>query len=163
MVDMLSLQTISIVIASAGVFIAAVYYILQIRHQAKTRSIDLAIRMDSIFESREFLESWVTVREREKEEYDSLRTDNQRKWIPEMHIAGFFEALGVLVQKKLVDLDLVCNLFPIIGAWEKLRFYVEKVRMEYGSTEAYEVFEYLCNEAKKKRQQKLQKKGVKSG
>jgi len=162
MVDILLLQTISIVIASAGVFIAAVYYILQIRHQAKTRSIDLAIRMDSIFESKEFLESWVTVREREKEEYDSLRVDNPRKWIPEMHIAGFFVALGVLVQKKLVDLDLACSLFPIITAWDKLGFYVEKVRTESGSTVHYEEFEYLYNEAKKRRQ-KLHKKGAKNG
>ena len=34
---MIDIQTISIAIASAGVFVAAIYYILQIRHQSKVR------------------------------------------------------------------------------------------------------------------------------
>jgi hypothetical protein len=158
-IKMADIQTVSVVIASASVVIAAVYYILQIRHQAKTRAIDLAIRMDSIFESREFLESWVIVRERKKEEYESVRSVDLRKWIPEMHIAGFFGALGVLVRKKLVDLDLACNLFPIVFAWENLKFYIEKVRTEYNTTAPYEEFEYLYDEAKR-RQKKLHKQGV---
>ena len=154
---MVDLQTVSVTIASFSVVIAAVYYIIQIRHQAKTRSVDLTIRMEAIFESRDFLESWVTVRERKKEEYDSVGPDNVRKWMPEMHIAGFYSGLGILVRKKLVDLDLVCNLFPIIFSWEILRFYIESVRKKYNSTQLYEEFEYLYNEANK-RAQKLQSK-----
>jgi len=34
---MVDIQTVSIVIASAGVFVAAIYYILQIRHQTRKR------------------------------------------------------------------------------------------------------------------------------
>jgi len=54
MVDILLLQTVSIVIASASVVIAAIYYVLQIRHQtkarqdtAKTRQADLLMRLYS--------------------------------------------------------------------------------------------------------------------
>jgi hypothetical protein len=34
---MVDIQTVSIAIASAGVFLAAIYYILQIRHQTRIR------------------------------------------------------------------------------------------------------------------------------
>jgi len=159
MVDIQILQTVSIAVASTGVFVAAIYYILQIRHQAKTRAIDLAIRLDAIWESKDFLESWVTFRERETKEYDTLRLDNPRKWMAEMHIAGFFETLGFLVRKKLVNLELAYNLFPIILTWEKLRFYVEKVRKESNYKGVYQEVEYLYNEVKK-RQQKLQQSKV---
>jgi len=161
-VDILLLQTISVAIASAGVFAAAVYYIFQIRHQAKTRAIDLAIRLDAIWESTDFLESWVTFRERETKEYDTYAIDNPRKWMAEMHIAGFFETLGFLVRKKLVDLELASNLFPIILTWDKLRFYVEKVRKESNYRGIYQEVEYLYNEVKNRRQ-KLQQEGVKNG
>ena len=44
-VDIMLLQTISIAIASAGVFLAAIYYIFQIRHQDKMRHLDLFMRL----------------------------------------------------------------------------------------------------------------------
>ena len=43
---MVDIQTVSIAIASAGVSAAAIYYILQLRHQTKIRQTDLAIRMN---------------------------------------------------------------------------------------------------------------------
>jgi hypothetical protein len=44
---MVDVQTISIAIASAGVFAAAIYYIFQIRHQDKMRHLDLFMRLYS--------------------------------------------------------------------------------------------------------------------
>jgi hypothetical protein len=45
------IQTISIAIASAGVFAAAIYYIFQIRHQIRLRQTDLVMRLYSTFAS----------------------------------------------------------------------------------------------------------------
>jgi hypothetical protein len=56
---MLDIQTVSIAIASAGVFAAAVYYIFQIRHQKKMRQSDLVLRLDATFGSNEFQERWI--------------------------------------------------------------------------------------------------------
>ena len=44
---MVDIQTISIAIASAGVFLAAIYYTIQIRHQTKMRHTDLVVRLYS--------------------------------------------------------------------------------------------------------------------
>ena len=54
MVDILLLQTISIAIASAGVFVAAVYYIFQLRHQSKVRETDITFRLYSQVCTKEF-------------------------------------------------------------------------------------------------------------
>jgi len=58
---MVDIQTVSIVIASAGVFAAAMYYILQIRHQSKLRQTDLAMRLYSTWQSKEFSEATLKV------------------------------------------------------------------------------------------------------
>jgi hypothetical protein len=42
---MVDIQTISVAIASADVLVAAIYYILQIRHQTTIRKTDLLIRL----------------------------------------------------------------------------------------------------------------------
>jgi hypothetical protein len=53
---MVDIQTVSIAIASAGVFAAAIYYALQIRHQTKLRETDLLVRLYSTFTNKEVLE-----------------------------------------------------------------------------------------------------------
>jgi len=44
---MVDVQTVSIAVASAGVFAAAIYYILQLKHQSKVRQTDLLVRLFS--------------------------------------------------------------------------------------------------------------------
>jgi hypothetical protein len=49
---MVDVQTLSIAIASVGVFIATIYYILQIRHETKLRQMDLFIAARATCDSR---------------------------------------------------------------------------------------------------------------
>jgi|GEM_PF-2961565 hypothetical protein len=51
---MIDIQTVSIAIASAGVLIGVVYYILDMRHQSKVRKTDLVMRLYERFGSTEF-------------------------------------------------------------------------------------------------------------
>ena len=51
---MVDISTVSIVVASAGVFAAAIYYILQIRHQTKLRQTEMVMRLYATFGSAEF-------------------------------------------------------------------------------------------------------------
>jgi hypothetical protein len=159
---MVDIQTVSIAIASTSIVIAAIYYILQLRNQSKTRTIDLVLRLDLVFESNEFKQAYATFLERDIKEYD-FETYEPSKWIPESRVSGFFETLGFLLRRKLIDLDFAYSSFPSIPtAWEKLRFWIEKVREYRHSQWFYVNFEYLYNEMKKY-EQKLQQKGVKNG
>ncbi|HXZ29983.1 MAG TPA: hypothetical protein VEG43_02345, partial [Dehalococcoidia bacterium] len=66
---MIDIQTISIAIASASVFAAAIYYMFRIRHEAKVRQTDLVMKLYSQFNSLEFQKMWHEVLNREARDW----------------------------------------------------------------------------------------------
>jgi hypothetical protein len=166
-VDILLLQTISVAIASAGVFAAAVYYIIQIRHQTKQRQTDMVMRIYATWESIEFQKAYLKTMDLEYEDY----ADFVKKYRGDFDVRAaltsvgqFFEGLGVLVKRELISMDLVDDLISsnILQAWEKIGVIAEGARKKWGRPQQYEWFEYLYNEMKK-REQKLQQEGVRNG
>ena len=164
------IQTISIAIASTGVLLASIYYIFQIRHQARTRQTEIETRQANL------LIQIYNYYYRE----DFLNTENEilfqwkwkdfdefwQKYGPETNVAAFnkwdsvgtyFKGVGVLVKLKLIDLNLVDELMgtSIRLHWEKSGSIVKEFRARLWP-HAYEWFEYLYDELKK-REQKLQK------
>ncbi|PIU59263.1 hypothetical protein COS86_05205 [Candidatus Bathyarchaeota archaeon CG07_land_8_20_14_0_80_47_9] len=149
MIDISTLQTISIAIASAGVFAAAIYYIIQIKHQTKLRQTDLIIRLYSFTGSKDFLEALDKVKDREigsvddyKERYGSLVEINQ--------LLQVFAELGMLLKRKLIDIDLIDDLIgqrTVLAAYEKLDPLNEAYRKEQGIES--DSFDYLYNEMKR--------------
>jgi len=149
MIDISTLQTISIAIASAGVFAAAIYYIIQIKHQTKLRQTDLIIRLYSFTGSKDFLEALGKVKDREigsvddyKERYGSLVEINQ--------LLQVFAELGMLLKRKLIDIDLIDDLIgqrTVLAAYEKLDPLNEAYRKEQGIES--DSFDYLYNEMKR--------------
>jgi hypothetical protein len=160
MVDILLLQTVSIAIASAGVFVAAVYYILQIRHQAKQRQTDMVMRLYATFGSTEFQKAYQIVMGLEFEDYEDYakrHSTNAEVKAAFMSVGVFFEGIGVLVRRKLINMDLVDDLLssPILSTWEGImKPLAEGIRKARGRPQAWEWFEYLYNEMKKREQRK---------
>jgi len=165
---MVDIQTVSIAIASAGVFAAAIYYILQLRHQSKVRQTDLLLRIYSTFGSQEFQKALTKTVNMEFKDYNdymkkySSPTGFSEK--PESIALGtvniLFEEIGVLLHRKLIDLGLVDDLFGYIAipVWEKVKPLAEGWRREFQTSRSLQQFEYLYNELKKKEQ-----RGVKIG
>ena len=150
---MLLLQTISIAIASAGVFFAAIYYIFQIRHQTRMRQTDLVMKLYSQFNSLEFQKLWERILSRDAENYD----DYHRKYgSAEVTAVGmFFEGIGILLKRKLIDIDLVDDMFttPIKWTWEKMKDITIELRKIRNQPQILEWFEYLYNEMQKREQE----------
>ena len=165
------IQTASIAIASASVVVGVVYYALQLRNQNRMRQTDLLMRLYATFTSREFEEAWYKVLCLEFKDYEdfvgkygSVVSETSTN-IALSSVTSFFEGIGVLLHKKLVDIDLIWELFspPIVNTWQKCRPIVEGYRQQYGkempeAKNDTQWFEYLYNEVKKRQQ-----KGVKSG
>ena len=151
------IQTVSIAIASAGVFAAAVYYIFQIRHQTKIRQTDLIMRLYSSYGSREFQEAFWKIMSGEYKDFDDY--GKQYGWADTVEVGTFFEGIGVLLKRRLADIQVIDDLFttPIKLSWEKMKPYVYDSRKRWNSPAAYEWFEYLYNEMKR-REQKFQSK-----
>jgi hypothetical protein len=151
------IQTVSIVVASTGVLIAAIYYVLQIRNQTKIRQTDLVMRLYSTFGSKEFQDAWTRI--------ESIEFKNYDEYVKKYGLgdyaqcATFFEGIGVLLQKKLIDINLVDALFsvPLKFMYERMKPIIEGNREQLHNQRVFEHFEYLYNEMKK-REQKLQSK-----
>jgi hypothetical protein len=150
---MVDIQTVSIAIASAGVFAAAIYYIFQIRHQTRLRQTDLVIRLYSTWGSKEFQEAYEKTMIMEIEDYSEI-VKRGKLQADVNTVSSFFEGIGILLHRKLVDIGLVDDLFreSVNLVWNKVKPVLYEARKQsnlpYGRW-----FEYLYNEMKKREQQ----------
>jgi hypothetical protein len=167
------IQTVSIAIASAGVFLAAIYYIFQIRHQSKTRQMGLLMNLYLTWGSDDMKRATGRFLAIEVKDYDdfvkkhgpmiTLEPDRSQIWNDIDRIGWFFNGIGFLVHGRFVDIRLVDDLvgYGIVEAWEKMKLLVYGWRKQYNIPKSFRWFEYLANEMQK-REQRLEK-GVTSG
>jgi hypothetical protein len=152
---MVDIQTVSVAIASTSVVIVAIYYVFQIRHQTRLRQTDLVMRLYSTFGSKEFQDAWTRI--------ESIEFKNYDEYVKKCGLgdyaqcATFFEGIGVLLQKKLIDINLVDALFsvPLKFMYERMKPIIEGNREQFHDQRVFEHFEYVYNEMQK-REQKLQ-------
>ena len=148
---MVDIQTVSITIASAGVFVAAIYYVLQLRNQTKMRQTDLLIRLFSTMINKDWLEAWEKVRDSEVTDYGAYK--EKHGFVEANQVYLFYDQLGRLLQKGLIDIDLLpLETGQIIIAWEKLKPLLEGSRKKFNEPKLGYGFEYLYNKVKKKEQ-----------
>jgi hypothetical protein len=151
---MVDVTEISAVIAAAGVLVGVAYYILDMRHQTKIRKTDLIVRLYSFVATREYLEAWETIRDREN--YDNFE-DYKKKYgsLVELNLVHtVFQEIGMLLQRKLIDVALVEDLVgrrTVLLVYEKLKLYNDEVKRERHGVESSS-FDYLYNEMKKREQ-----------
>lgn len=157
----MDIASISAVVAVGGVIIGVVLAYLEIRNLVKARRTDVVMRLFASFSTKEFQEANSVVLNSRFEDYDDFvekyGSFESRKpiHIAIAMIAQFFEGLGVLVHRKLVDISLVMDLYAIGWRWKKLKPLVEELRIQMNEPRVMAWFEYLYNE-EKKREQTLQ-------
>src|SRR5512136_2619485 len=137
------IQTVSIAVASASVTLAAIYYMWQIRHQTKVRQTDLVMRLYSTFGSKEFQDAWTRIESTEFKNYDEYV---KKCGLGDFaQCATFFEGIGVLLQKKLIDINLVDALFsePLKHMYERMKPIIEGNREQFHDQRVFGNFEYL--------------------
>ena len=163
---MVDAQTISIIFAGASIGVAALYYTLTLRNtqraqqlQLETRQAQLFMQAYNRFTEKEFQKSWFEmVIQWEWDDYD----DFMAKYGPKTNsedaskfgsVLAYFEGLGVFVEQKLIDIELVSRLGSsnIINCWEKFRPVFEEYTRRTGNPYTYDYLEWLYNELKEKR------------
>ena len=158
MVDILLLQTVSILVTSAGLLIAALYYVLQIRQQTRMRQMDLMMRLYLTWDSEDMKRALQDVFALEFKDYDDFIKRyglKSQAYVAFDRVAWFMNGVGFLVHEGFVNIKLVLGLFHPQGwitMWEKLKPIVEGVRKTFGFPESYAWFEYLYTEVKKRQQ-----------
>ena len=155
---MVDITEISAMVTAAGVLVAVVYYILDIRHQSRLRQTESVIRLSPWFNmnAREVQEAITQVCSIEYKNYDDYLERYSGK--PEntmLKILGnYFEGIGILVSKKLVEADIVYNFWGDIiqSSWEKIKPLIADMRKDSGDLNMFMFWEYLYDEMKKREQ-----------
>jgi hypothetical protein len=147
-------------LACASVVAGVIYYAFQIKNQAKTRQTDLVMRLYSTFSSSEFQDAWTKVRARASdfENMDDIYDFDKKLGLREVNqVCLFFEGIGILLQRKLVDTTMIEDLFggAIARIWERVKTGVIKARQQLNDPTIYYYFEHLYNEMKKREQRRV--------
>jgi hypothetical protein len=165
---MVDITEISAVVAAAGVLVGVAYYILDMRHQSRVRQTELLVRLAPWLNmsGTELQQAYVKVLNLESKDYDAFvrRYGSPLAEKPEqmalMTVGNYFEAIGTLLTRKLIDVELVWDYWgeTFITLWEeKYKDYVDGIRKQFHHPEYGDAAEYLYNEMKKREQQQASK------
>ena len=155
----MDIPSISAVVAAVGVLVGVTLAYLEVRTLAKQRQTDLVMRLYSTFGSKDFLEARRKVMDLKFEDYSDYVKKYGRfgRFEAVSEVCMFFEGIGVLLHRKLIDIGLVDDLFSSLVkmTWEKMKPLAEATRKKLNRPQMGEYFEYLYNEIRK-REQRLQ-------
>jgi len=159
------ITAISAMVAAVSVVAGVVYFVFQFRQQARIRQTDLVMRLYSTFGSEGFQQAALKVMKLEYKDYNDYvkkyGEPGSEEPVPMaiIKIMYFFEGVGILLQRKLIDIDLVAQLFGpnIKWQWGRIKPLIESFRKLLNAPKMATSFEYLYNEMKK-REQKLQQR-----
>lgn len=154
-------STVSIAIASAGVLAGVIYYILDIRHQSRLRETESLIRLSPWFnmnakEVQEAITRVCSIEYKNFEDYLERYSEKPENMMLKI-LGNYFEGIGILVHRKLVEPDIVYDFWGDIiqSSWENIKPLIADMRKHSGDINMFEYWEYLYEEMKK-RNQKLQ-------
>jgi Domain of unknown function (DUF4760) len=149
----LSVTEISAMVAAAGVLVGVVYYILDLRNQNRIRQTDLIMRLSSVMDDFEFTNIITKLLSTDFKDVSETRKEISPAAMTA--VANYFHRVGVLLERNLVDADMVNAILYVQGIWEKMNPWITYVRQTYKLPKIFDGFEYLYNEMRK-REQKLQ-------
>jgi len=148
---MLDVPSTSGIVAAVGVIVGVIFAVLELRNLVQARQTDLVIRLYSTSSSKEFREAHKKIMAKEFEDYKDYE-----KWYgwSDLEVGLFFEGVGILLHRKLIDITLVDDLFSHIikVTWEKTKQVTENIRKHSKAPQIYEWFEYLYNEMQEREQ-----------
>jgi hypothetical protein len=141
---LVDVQTIGVVVTAASVSVAAIYYMFTLRINMKnqqltaksqeqtleTRQAQLFMQLYAIYESKDFLKDYTDLWRYEYTDINDWMSKYHPVKNPEayssfMRVGRFYEGVGILVEKKLISMDLVTELMreAILFNWDRLKVY----------------------------------------
>jgi len=153
---LVEIQTAYYMMAATGVLIAAIYYVVNTRTTLQTRQAQLFMPIHSQFYSRDFIKAIQDIIfDYEWKDYEDFQMKYDRKanleaYTSRMATASFFEGVGVLVKRRLIDASFVDDLMSgyIMRYWEKMNPIVNETRLRLKWPQYGEYIEYLYNQIK---------------
>ena len=164
MVEQVTFQTLFQFLQTVGILVGVYYYISTIRSNQKNQQMQLETRQAQLFmhifnrfQEVEFRKNFNEIMTREWKDYDDWdrkygRYTNPTAQAISSSIALFFEGLGVLLKRGLLDIDIVGELMstPVRRYWEKTNPIIIEMRDRSNREGALSSAEYLYDEMMKR-------------
>jgi hypothetical protein len=153
----IDIPTISVVIASASVVGSVIYYLLETRHQRRIRQTENIVRLSPWFniDAKEIQEAIGNVCSVDYTDYKDYLTKYEGK--PEQIslklLGNYFEGIGLLLNMKLIELDVVFNFWGDIAEsiWDGNEELINEMRKDSGTPYTFQYWEFLVKEFKKRK------------
>jgi len=150
-----------------SVIAAALYYVFISTNTIKTRKAQLFMQIYSSFQKEEFLRQFIDIMNLQWADFEDYWQKygmvNNPEIASKIHSVGtYLEGIGVLVNRRLIDLELVGELMTgiIERYWEKMEPTIISQREILNWPEAMEWTEYLYKEIKRKKSKTEGKSGT---
>ena len=162
-------QIVGVIGTLTAAFIAVRSYINANKRAEEARERELETRQTQLFmsifqttttkefltDSEELLHIW---KWRDYEDYDTKYGEiNNLVGNGKLnYVMSFFNGVGVLVQKGLIDSELIYDMkrIAIIDIWEKFSPIIKEWRMRYSAPQIYGGYEFLYDELKRIRSER---------
>jgi len=169
MVDLAEIQAAYYMVAATGVLVAAIYYVMNMRASRKaqelaqktqeqtleTRQAQLFIQLYTTFTSYEFKTKWNEIMHvwdwKDFKDYDlKYGPSNYEEYSKLDFVGTFFEGVGVMVKRGLIDATLVDDLMSghVVSSWERFEPLIMDIRVTMNWPQCLEWWEYLYREVK---------------
>lgn len=164
MAEPVSLQTVLTYLTLISVPVGVVYHIMTLRNSQKNQQLQLETRQAQLymglvntFNSHEHRTQWIITESATWKDHKDFSAKYNTHNNPEVLIASimmftFFDSVGHLVKKQLLDIDLLNETFAmaIIVLWRRFESIIKGDREYFQSPIMWEDFEYIYNELSKR-------------
>jgi hypothetical protein len=160
MVDPTTVSMIRDIVAIFGVIAGFSYYVLTVRNNNMARQLQLISYFSRRLSDRELSKTSLELLDMQWEDFDDFlrkydSTVNHDNYSMRASMFGMTSELGFTLNKKLIDIETVCDMlqggYAIIQMWQKFEPIFMKQREIYGDPKRYQWFEYLVEELVKER------------
>lgn len=115
----------------------------QMKQNHELANMDLIMRLYEFANSAEFQAAWPTVLDSKINSYEDFLELQKSDQVAFFQIGALFESLGVLVERGIVKVEIIEDMFLTQLAWEAMKPFVAGMRQRYGEEENYIAFERL--------------------
>jgi hypothetical protein len=159
MAEPITLQTLLTYLTLISVPVGVFYHIMTLRNtrknqelQLETRQAQLFMQIYNRFQSPEFQLNDYLFTQWEWKDFDDFeeKYGDAESYSKHMSAGCYYEGIGVLVQRGLIDVEIVDDLLSgyIIRFWEKFKPVNDVWRERLEWPQSYEWLEYLYNQIK---------------